>query len=249
MVHPTAVGFYSAAWPRAPRASEARRSRGSRAWRACRWRQPRCGLPGPLRLSYDPQPWALTISTVHVDTIYTHCMPCAICKVRARKSKLQPKREEEGKGPNQGPILPILRTSNLRVWVALWGSWGLLGSGELGDFELSYSRSQKLTVWPSSDPETKERRRTSINHPTSIFQLFRVCYMCETCQGHLPGHEDIWTQGEDMPWAARKAVPKPHFRKVMLHVPSKTMDPTKSLLELYRVVHFLSTLWETCFRS
>ena len=43
-----------------------------------------------------------------------------------------------------------------------------------GAMQSVYSRSQKIEVWPSFDPETRERRKTSINIPKSIFQLFAV---------------------------------------------------------------------------
>ena len=36
----------------------------------------------------------------------------------------------------------------------------------------AYGRSQKMTVL---QPPTKERRKTSINQPTSMFQLFGAC--------------------------------------------------------------------------
>ena len=39
---------------------------------------------------------------------------------------------------------------------------------------IQYSRSQKVGIRPSSDPKSIERRTTSVNHPTSIFQLLGV---------------------------------------------------------------------------
>ena len=37
-----------------------------------------------------------------------------------------------------------------------------------------YSSCQKVETRPSCNPQTKARRNTSINHPTSMFQLFQV---------------------------------------------------------------------------
>ena len=42
----------------------------------------------------------------------------------------------------------------------------------------TFSRSQKVGIWPSSDPNTKQGRKTSINHATSILQLCGVYCMC-----------------------------------------------------------------------
>ena len=40
--------------------------------------------------------------------------------------------------------------------------------------ELHYSRGQKVGTVPSSDPQSRERRNTTINHPKSLFQLVGV---------------------------------------------------------------------------
>ena len=38
-----------------------------------------------------------------------------------------------------------------------------------------YGRPQKVGTSPSSDPKTRARRKTSMNHLKSMFQLFGVC--------------------------------------------------------------------------
>ena len=81
--------------------------------------------------------------------------------------------------PAKGPTVD--RNNQMRAPVSLKRSNSSRGAeGEVGVSTgprgpcSAYSRSQKVGTWQSSNPKIELRRKTSINHPKSMFQLFGV---------------------------------------------------------------------------